>query len=200
MVTGKKYYLYKITNNINGKFYIGRRECSVAIENDNYFGSGKRLKAAIRKYGKESFTKEVIQEYNSYSDLIEAETTIVDKSLVLSSNCYNLARGGHGGYTYYADRKFQHTAESKAKISKANTGRKRPDLVAKNLESGFSKYWVGRNRTASDKQKKSVAAKKRLQNEQTDFNQTVQCPHCSKLGQKANMMRWHFDKCKSLLK
>jgi hypothetical protein len=45
------YYVYEITNLINGKKYIGKRACKCDIEEDVYMGSSKVLKEAIRKYG-----------------------------------------------------------------------------------------------------------------------------------------------------
>ena len=47
----KYYYLYKITNLINNKFYIGVHETDNI--NDGYMGSGRAIRAAIEKYGKE---------------------------------------------------------------------------------------------------------------------------------------------------
>ena len=48
--------IYKITNLINGKIYIGQDS------NDrlDYFGSGLLIKRAIKKYGKENFNKQII--------------------------------------------------------------------------------------------------------------------------------------------
>lgn len=42
-------FIYKTTNTINGKSYIGL--CSSAKRFENYLGSGVLLKQAIKKYG-----------------------------------------------------------------------------------------------------------------------------------------------------
>ena len=59
MVKKLKFYIvYKITNQINGKFYIGVHATSDV--NDGYMGSGKYLKRAQNKHGIENFTKEIL--------------------------------------------------------------------------------------------------------------------------------------------
>ena len=61
--------IYKTTNLVNGKQYIGRD----SRNNPNYLGSGVFLKRAINKYGKENFKKEIIEECSSFEELIERE-------------------------------------------------------------------------------------------------------------------------------
>lgn len=57
--------IYKTTNLVNGKQYIGRD----SHNNPNYLGSGPLLKKAIRKYGKENFKKEILEVCKSEEDL-----------------------------------------------------------------------------------------------------------------------------------
>ena len=89
------YIIYKITNNINGKFYIGKHKTSNL--DDGYFGSGKMLKRAISKYGVENFTKDIIEIYNS-----EDKMNLAEKILVVTDQevSYNLCLGGYGGFEY----------------------------------------------------------------------------------------------------
>lgn len=48
-----RFIIYKITNLINRKIYIGKHKCKYL--DDGYFGSGYALETAIKKYGKENF-------------------------------------------------------------------------------------------------------------------------------------------------
>lgn len=81
----------------NGKSYIGKYEGS---ESDKYLGSGKLLKRAVKKYGKESFTRLILERYNSIEDCREGEKKWIKLFDAVESNkFYNIARGGEGGDT-----------------------------------------------------------------------------------------------------
>ena len=60
------YTIYKITNNVNGKYYIGKHQTKDL--NDGYMGSGKFIKRAIEKYGVKNFTKEIIHVFDNEKD------------------------------------------------------------------------------------------------------------------------------------
>lgn len=91
------YYIYEVTNKINGKKYIGKH-ISEDIENDNYIGSGKLLLKAIEKYGQNNFKRIILQKCNSLKELNEQEIYWIQLTdAVNSKNYYNLARGGDGG-------------------------------------------------------------------------------------------------------
>ena len=61
----KKYYIYLTTNHINGKKYIGKHYGEL---DDAYLGSGINIQAAIKKYGIENFSKEILYISNSEED------------------------------------------------------------------------------------------------------------------------------------
>lgn len=191
------YYIYKIVNKINQNYYYGRRAFpGENIHNDRYFGSGMRLKAAIKKYGKSNFTKEIVSVHETEKDLVLAEQRLVTEDVVNDPNCYNLALGGYGGYTYYSERVFNHTPEAKEKISKANKGRPRPDARETFLKLGINKWWAGKTRSDEDRAAKSIAAKKAISSGKHPARLMATCPYCNYTTTIGNAKRWHFDKCK----
>lgn len=85
--------IYKTTNLINGKFYIGKD----SRNKNDYYGSGLLLNKAIKKYGKENFKKEIIETCSNVTELNEREifwiNTLNARNLDIG---YNLAEGGFG--------------------------------------------------------------------------------------------------------
>jgi len=61
--------IYKTTNKINGKIYIGQDK----NDRKNYFGSGYIIKNAIKKYGKSNFTKDILEVCNNEKELNDRE-------------------------------------------------------------------------------------------------------------------------------
>lgn len=93
-------FLYKTTNLLDGKFYIGVHD---GEPDDDYLGSGVMLQRAIKKYGVENFRREVLREFSTVEEAYAAEREVVTPSLVDSAMCYNLNVGGRGGW-YHARR------------------------------------------------------------------------------------------------
>jgi len=86
--------VYLITNKINNRKYIGVD----TNNNKNYFGSGKSIKLALKKYGRENFIKEVIEENDNNEFLFQREKYYIELyDAVKSSEYYNMAEGGKGG-------------------------------------------------------------------------------------------------------
>lgn len=78
IIMSKKHYLvYKITNLVNGKIYIGKHETDNL--DDGYLGSGKLLKRAIEKYGEENFQREILFECSSKAEMDAREAELVNE-------------------------------------------------------------------------------------------------------------------------
>jgi len=92
------YTIYKITNQIDGKFYIGSHKTKDL--NDNYTGSGKYLIHAQKKYGIENFKKEILFVFETADEMYAKEAEIVNEDFLATENTYNLKIGGLGGWDY----------------------------------------------------------------------------------------------------
>lgn len=116
------YCIYKVTNTINQKIYVGvHRTTNV---DDDYLGSGKRIKAAIVKYGKDVFRKEILHIFNSKEEAYDREQEIVNENFIKNEKTYNLIPGGLGGFerinesvkpNHFKGKK--HSEESRRKMS-----------------------------------------------------------------------------------
>lgn len=92
------YLIYKISNKLNNKIYVGAHKTN--NKNDDYFGSGLLLKRAIEKYGKENFNKEILLECSNEEEMWKNEASIVDAEFVARDDTYNIKMGGCGGFDY----------------------------------------------------------------------------------------------------
>lgn len=92
------YYLYKITNTLNNKIYVGIHQTTNL--NDGYFGSGLNLNRAIKKYGKENFIKEILEYFSNEESMLVREKQVVNSTFVSADTTYNIVEGGHGSFSY----------------------------------------------------------------------------------------------------
>lgn len=110
--TKKYFFIYKTTNLLNGKYYIGMH-CTNNLK-DGYLGSGTRLRRSIRKYGVQNFKLEILEYCKTYDELKQREKQIVNVDLLKDNLCMNLKPGGDGGLNNEAHKKKFVMAGSKA--------------------------------------------------------------------------------------
>jgi len=93
-----KYIIYKTTNLINNKFYIGKHKTNDI--NDDYMGSGTVLKKAFKKYGIDNFKREVLFILDTRVEANLKEKELVNEAFVERKDTYNIKEGGHGGWDH----------------------------------------------------------------------------------------------------
>jgi hypothetical protein len=132
------YILYKTTNKINGKFYIGVHQTSNI--NDGYIGSGNLLKAAVAKYGVENFEREVLQIFKNKKDAFLKEKELVTEELVKNKDCYNIKEGGRGGFDHVRAANLHFSSKNKKIIHNPITG-EQTKVASENLQKYINEGW-----------------------------------------------------------
>ena len=169
-----KYYLiYKITNLLNGKIYIGKHETRDL--DDGYMGSGNLIKKAISKYGLSNFQKEILYYCSSREEMNNYEASIVTEEFCKRKDTYNINVGGSGGWYYINTNHLQgdgkagrETIKKKLKDPEyyANFCRKMKEACTEDVRLKRSKSykehirkfghnWLGRKHTKQTKEKMS---------------------------------------------
>lgn len=90
----EKSYVYKITNKMTGKYYIGVH--TTKNIDDGYFGSSKLLNKDLKHFGLINFNKEILKEFDDPRDAYNYEKEIVNSEFIKRCEVYNEHVGGSG--------------------------------------------------------------------------------------------------------
>ena len=168
------YIIYKITNRLNGKIYIGKHQTNDDM--DDYLGSGTLLKRAMEKYGHEHFEKEILCRCRTETEMNEMEAKIVDEDFVARDDTYNIMLGGCGGWDYirqnklFLTDKFYLACDKNWEIGRQRLSQLRLDPkfratmdekshlgILKLYADGYTHPWAGRKHTSETIEKMRTA-------------------------------------------
>lgn len=89
------YLIYKTTNLINKKIYIGVH-AQKNSDFDGYLGSGTKIVNSYKKYGKENFIRETLYEVDNEELAYFIEEMLVTPEFIDKEYTYNIIPGGTG--------------------------------------------------------------------------------------------------------
>jgi hypothetical protein len=125
------YIVYQVTNLVNNKIYVGVHRHKPF---DGYLGSGVSIEQAVKKYGKENFSRDILFVYDNFYDAYEKEGEIVNEEFIKRKDNYNMVPGGQIHYDY--------SESSREKMSNAKKGK----MTAKDKDGVFYQVSVGDER------------------------------------------------------
>jgi group I intron endonuclease len=195
--------IYKITNLVNGKIYIGQ-----TIQKNpkmrwyahlNYAKKGKKshLYDSMRKYGFEKFSWEIIDTAQSLDELNKLEEKWLDHYRLLGKVYNNREAGNNKTHSLESIKKMQEVHTLRHATNNVG-GWKRRDGGAMNgkIQSKctclFCKKEVGVNVLFRAHGEKCMFNPNRISTPKI----ILTCPHCELIGSGGNMKRYHFDNCK----
>ena len=163
-MTKKKHYLvYKTTCLVNGKIYIGQHQTH--DPNDNYLGSGRKLKEDIRKFGSENFKREILFDFDNFEDMDNKEKELVTEEFINREDTYNIRLGGQNDCLsdinsiarekFYnlikTDKAFRKKFSNKLSETVKRLHAEHPERYSTPHNNGA--YWYGKHHTDETKRK-----------------------------------------------
>ncbi len=158
--------VYRITNKVNGKIYIGRTSMTLNRRFSRHLSDSRRhfnsrIAAAIRKHGIDSFIIEQIDKADTHQELVDLETSYIKKLKVTDPKIgYNIIENGYGGYPPVLSKEtreiirqkligYKHTEEAKKRMSEGQRKSKTPELNKRVSDSlmGEKNHFYGKKHT-----------------------------------------------------
>ena len=198
-------HIYKTTNIINGLIYIGQTKKD-RITGKKYLGSGVKLKKAIKEFGKDNFTNEILQECNNKEELNQSEIFWISHFNSTDPNIgYNIHKGGAIDLLELSDllsksiKKTLAKPEQKIK-SKIRNKKLWEDFKYRNKVTDSNvQTWsdqtklIEHSKLLKEKWKNPIAKNNLI----TALNsmEKIECPHCGKICTKNLAHANHLDNC-----
>jgi len=167
------YRVYKTTNKINGKYYIGVHKAVNNAVDDGYMGCGHyrgrklrdqldtKLYRAFRKYGDDAFVTEILYTYQNKTDAFCKEQELVN---IYDINCYNNKPGGAGGFHPNTNKGRKFSIEERQKMSDSAKARSKRILTQTDILKEYNKQRIGKTyiEQYGEEKAKDISLKKSL--------------------------------------
>ena len=186
----KEFSIYRMTNNVNGKEYIGQTARGIRNrfcdhKKASKHGRGGSLNAAIRKYGHENFCIEQLCTLDTEEDMNEMERFVILCANTKAPYGYNLSDGGDR-----SSRGVKHTEEQRRKNRDRQKGTQLGNQNAKGTvhtpewrkehseKMKGNKFAKGSKRTEAEKKNLSRLMYERLAKKKESENKSINIDHC----------------------
>jgi len=116
------YTVYKITNAVTNRYYIGVHRTS--NPHDAYLGSGTLIRRAVAKYGVSNFQKEILFTFEDAESAFHKEEEVVQQHRD-NPLCYNLRKGGKGGFDWINQKGLNRDKSDEAKRNMSASAKRR---------------------------------------------------------------------------
>jgi len=156
--------IYVITNNVNDKKYVGLTTKTIEARFKQHQRTANRgskypIHCAIRKYGIENFTYDVIQECSTFDELNAAEIDWIAKLCTIEQG-YNICEGGRG---VRGTGIWVHSEDAKRKISIGNSGKVRSQETKKKISESVKRIMTKDHRLKCTLGLRTPEARKKIE-------------------------------------
>lgn len=193
-------YIYIIENTINDKKYVGQTTKDLGRRWSTHLIKGERkrkpiaIDLAIKKYGKDKFCMYVIDEAETFEELMEKEKYWI-KKLDTVKNGYNNHEGGVYRKEYHQSKetRIKNSERMKGK-NHFNYGKHLSEETRKKISESVSKFLHQPGYVHPCTGKPRTPEVCRLVSEHWNPIYVI-CPHCGIKMERRTAKRYHFDNC-----
>jgi hypothetical protein len=209
-------FTYLIYCKPTGQYYYGSRygkHCHPSQLWTTYYTSSKVIKQLIRQHGEDAFDVKITRTFDCKEDARLWEYRFLCKVKASSNSKWLNQHNGDGNFLNKGGYKLSDA--HRKKLSESQKGIPKPGTSISMKGNNHNK---GKKFSEESKAKVSAARigntnrlgttqsneTRKLISERTSAalkgipKKTSTCPHCGKTGGSGNMLRYHFDNCKSI--
>lgn len=150
------YTIYKITNKVNNKTYIGLHRTNDL--NDGYLGSGTYIRKAVKKYGANNFSKEILFIFDNEQEMIDKEVELVNEECMKDRNTYNSSLGGKGSWSHIEDKQQDYCLVTTS-LDAENIWVHKEDSRIESGELKHPNYFTNKNREYTSRDESKIIGK-----------------------------------------